>query len=341
MRPIAVLAAVSAALVIPGMACAKTGQAPPPTMSAVQISEFGGTEVLRLVEVPRPEAGPGELLVRVHATAVNPVDTQTRRGWTRSFTGATLPYIPGFDVSGVVAAVGEGVTRFAPGDEVFAMIDLGRGGGYAEYVVLEEPEAARKPAGISHAEAASLPLVALTAWQALFETADLQPGQTVLIHAGAGGVGTAAIQLAKWRGARVLTTASARNHELVRSLGADVAIDYTTQRFEEVAREVDVVLDTIAGETQLRSLETLREGGILVGLLGLEDEAHSPQRKVRTTAILVRPDAEQLERIGELVASGHLRPLVTHRLPLAEAAEAHRQSETRRTRGKIVLEVRP
>jgi D-arabinose 1-dehydrogenase-like Zn-dependent alcohol dehydrogenase len=227
MRPIAVLAAVSAALVIPGMACAKTGQAPPPTMSAVQISEFGGTEVLRLVEVPRPEAGPGELLVRVHATAVNPVDTQTRRGWTRSFTGATLPYIPGFDVSGVVAAVGEGVTRFAPGDEVFAMIDLGRGGGYAEYVVLEEPEAARKPAGISHAEAASLPLVALTAWQALFETADLQPGQTVLIHAGAGGVGTAAIQLAKWRGARVLTTASARNHELVRSLGADVAIDYT------------------------------------------------------------------------------------------------------------------
>jgi NADPH:quinone reductase-like Zn-dependent oxidoreductase len=309
------------------------------TMYAVRMHEYGGPEVLRRERAPRPVAGPGELLVRVHAAAINPVDTQVRAGHARDLAGARLPYIPGFDLSGVVAEVGPGVTRFAPGDEVFAMLDLRRGGAYAEYAVVKEAEAAAKPARATHAEAASLPLVALTVWQALFDTAELQPGETVLIHAGAGGVGSVAIQAARWRGARVIATASERNHEFLRSLGADVVIDYTTQRFEDIARDVDVVLDPIGGDTQVRSLATLRDGGRLVGLLGLTPAARAPGRGIRATAILVEPDAAQLGRIAALVDAGHLRPIVSHLLPLAEAAEAHRQSETRRTRGKIVLEV--
>jgi NADPH:quinone reductase-like Zn-dependent oxidoreductase len=321
--------------------CVNTaGQQPttPATMSAVRISEPGGVEVLRRVEMPTPVPGVGELLVRVHAAGVNPVDTQIRqdpRGW------AELPYVPGFDLSGVVAAVGPDVTRFAPGDEIFAMLHLERGGSYAEYAIVREAEAAAKPSALSHNEAASLPLVALTAWQALFGTADLQPGQTVLIHAGAGGVGTMAVQLARWRGARVIATASEHNHEFLRSLGADVVVDYRTQRFEDSARDVDVVLDPIGGDTQARSLSTLREGGILVSLVGLGRQARTPEHNVRTAAILVEPDADQLARIAALIESGDLRPIVSHLLPLDQVAEAHRQSETGRTRGKIVLEVRP
>jgi NADPH:quinone reductase-like Zn-dependent oxidoreductase len=308
------------------------------TMSAVRITTHGSPDVMRVESVPRPIAGPGEVLVRVYAAAVNPVDTQIR---AEPSGFARLPYVPGFDVSGVVAEIGHGVTGTAIGDSVFAMLDLDRGGGYAEYAIVKQSELAAKPARVSHAEAASLPLVALTAWQALFETADLQPGQTVLIHAGAGGVGTSAVQLAKWRGARVIATASERNHDFLRSLGADVVIDYRTQRFEDVARDVDVVLDPIGGDTQLRSLGTLRDGGILVSLVGLAREARSPARNVRTTGILVSPNADQLGRIAALVDSGDLRPIVSHRFGLNEVAAAHRQSETGSTRGKIVLEVRP
>jgi NADPH:quinone reductase-like Zn-dependent oxidoreductase len=310
------------------------------TMLAVRISEFGGPDVLRLEEAPRPAPGPGELLVQVHAAAVNPVDTGVRAGQAQSIAHARLPYIPGYDLSGVVAEVGEGVTRFSPGDEVFAMLHLRRGGAYAEYAIVKDAEAAVKPARVSHVEAASLPLVALTAWQALFDTAELQAGETVLIHAGAGGVGSIAVQLAKWRGATVIATASERNHEFLRSLGVDVVIDYRTQRFEDVARDVDVVLDPIGGETQVRSLGTLRDGGRLVGLMGLTSAARSPNRGIRATAILVDPDSAQLRRIAELVDADHARPIVSHVLSLDQAPDAHRQSETGRTRGKIVLEVR-
>jgi NADPH:quinone reductase-like Zn-dependent oxidoreductase len=312
-----------------------------PTMAAVVIREFGGPDVLQVAEVPRPSPGPGEILVRVHAAAINPVDTQARAHGDRSVAHVRLPYVPGFDLSGVVAEVGEGVTRFAPGDAVYAMLHLRRGGAYAEYAIVLDTEAAPKPARASHAEAASLPLVALTAWQALFDTADLQPGETVLIHAGAGGVGSVAVQLAKWRGARVIATASQRNHEFLRSLGADVVIDYTTQRFEDVARDVDVVLDPIGGETQVRSLDTLRDGGRLVGLLGLTRAAQNPDRGIQATAILVDPHSAQLSHIATLVDDGNVRPIVSHLFTLDQAPEAHRQSETRRTRGKIVLEVVP
>jgi NADPH:quinone reductase-like Zn-dependent oxidoreductase len=311
-----------------------------PMMQAVRIHEFGGPDVLRLEEAPRPRPGPGEILVQVHAAAINPVDTGVRAGESQGIANARLPYIPGYDLSGVVVEVGAGVTRFAPGDEVFAMLHLRRGGAYAEYAVVRDAEAAARPVRVTHTEAAALPLVALTVWQAFFDEADLQPGETVLIHAGAGGVGSVAIQIAKWRGARVIATASERNHEFLRSLGADVVIDYTTQRFEDVARDVDVVLDPIGGETQVRSLATLRDGGRLVGLLGLTQAARSTGRGIQATAILVDPDSAQLRQIAALVDAGHLRPIVSHRLPLRDAADAHRQSETRRTRGKIVLEVR-
>jgi NADPH:quinone reductase-like Zn-dependent oxidoreductase len=250
-----------------------------------------------------------------------------------------LPYVPGFDVSGVVTAIGPGVTEFDVGDEVFAMLSLRRGGAYAEYTIVKEDEAAQKPSGATHAEAASIPLVALTAWQTLFEIADLQPGQTVLIHAGAGGVGSIAIQLAKWRGATVIATASDYNHDFLRELGVDVPVDYRTQRFEDFATEVDVVLDSIGGETQLRSMAVLKEGGILVSIVGLTREGRNPQRNIRVTSTLVQPNAEQLDKIGDLIEIGSIQPIVSHRFPLHEAPLAHEQSQTRRTRGKIILEI--
>ena len=311
----------------------------PATMQAIQIQEFGGPEVLEPREVAVPVPGAGELLVRVSAAGVNPVDTGARSGRSVALTNASLPYVPGFDISGEVVALGPDVSRFGPGDQVYAMLDLRRGGGYAEYVIVKQDEAAGKPANLSHAEAAALPLVALTAWQALFDTADLQPGQTVLIHGGAGGVGSIAVQLAKWRGARVIATGSDYSQEFLREIGADVTVDYRNQRFEDYASDVDMVLDTVGRDTQVRSLGLLREGGILVSLVGLVPEARNPPPGVRAQSILVRPEGAQLEQIGSLLSEGTIRPVVSYLFPLAEAAEAHRQSETRSTRGKIVLEV--
>lgn len=309
------------------------------TMRAIRIDAYGDADVLRIQRIALPVPGPGELLVRVHATSINPIDTVIRAGHTGDMLGVTLPYVPGFDLSGEIAATGEGIDHLRPGDAVFAMLDLRRGGAYAEYALVKANEVAAKPARATHIEAAALPLVALTAWQALFATADLQPGQTVLIHAGAGGVGTMAVQLAKWKGATVVATASADNHDFLRGLGADRVIDYRNERFDELLQDVDVVLDPVGGDTQLRSLTVLREGGILVSLVGLTPAAQAPTRNVRARAILVAPDAEQLARIAELVDAGQLKPIVSNTLALTEAAEAHRLSETRRTRGKLVLRV--
>jgi NADPH:quinone reductase-like Zn-dependent oxidoreductase len=308
-------------------------------MRAIQLHEFGGPEVLVVREIPIPVPGEGELLLRVHAAAINPVDTGVRSGRSSGLSGAEIPYVPGFDVSGIVSAVGPGVTRFAEGDEVFAMLSLRRGGGYAEYTIVKEDEAAVKPARASHAEAAAVPLVALTAWQALFEVAGLEAGQTVLIHAGAGGVGSIAVQLAKWRGARVVATASDYNHDFLRELGVDVPVDYRTQRFEDFVSEVDVVLDPIGGETQVRSMAILKEGGTLVSIVGLTPAGRNPDRDINVTSILVQPNADQLGQIGELIDTGVVQPIVSYRFTLSQAPQAHEQSETRRTRGKIVLEL--
>jgi NADPH:quinone reductase-like Zn-dependent oxidoreductase len=226
-------------------------------MKAIRIHTYGGPEVLKYEDAPRPQAGEGEVLIRVHAAGVNPVDSAIRGGLVKEIFPVSLPWIPGSDVSGVIEEVGPNVTRFKKGDEVFALLNPAKGGTYAEYVVVNESELALKPKSLHHIRAAAVPVAAVTAWNALFETAQLQSGQRVLIHGGAGGVGHFAVQLAKWKGAHVIATASARNHELVYELGADEVVDYQAQKFENVAREIDIVLDPIGGNTQERSWKVL------------------------------------------------------------------------------------
>ena len=311
----------------------------PESMEVILVSKFGGTDVLELQKIPVPVPAEDEILIRVHAAAINPVDTSIRSGRATSLSGATLPYVPGFDVSGVVERKGSTSSPFNVGDEVFAMLDLRRGGGYSEYAIVKISEAALKPVSISHDEAASVPLVALTAWQALFDTANLEPGQTVLIHAGAGGVGSVAVQLAKWRGAQIIATASEYNHDFLRELGADVTVDYRTQRFEEFVNEVDVVLDPIGGDTQDRSIGLLKNGGSLVSIVGLTSTGRNPPTNVNVSSILVEARGDQLQQIADLITEDHLDPVVSYRFPLEDAQLAHEQSETRRTRGKIILNI--
>lgn len=332
MNPLLRLAALTAALIIHAVPSSAR-----PLMSAVRIHDFGGPEVLRVDEVPRPSAGAGEVLVRNRAAGINPVDWKIREGMLRG--RVTLPMTLGFDVSGVVESVGDGVTDFNPGDEVFAYLSLTRGGGYAQYAAIPVAELARKPASIDHTHAAGVPLAALTAWQALIDTAGLLPGQTVLIHGGSGGVGHFAVQIAKARGARVIATASAANLEFLREIGADEAIDYRARRFEEIARDVDIVLDSVGGETQARSYSVLKKGGFLVSIVQPPDPALLEKHGVRGKVILVQPSGEQLALIAALIDEGRIRPHVGATFPLAEASAAHELSKAGGTRGKIVLTV--
>ncbi|MDX2912023.1 NADP-dependent oxidoreductase [Streptomyces griseiscabiei] len=312
-----------------------------PTMRAMTQDTFGGPEVLREAVLPRPEPGPSEILVRVHAAGVNPTDWKNRSfGLWRP---EPLPVL-GWDVSGVVEAVGVGVTLFEPGDEVFGMLPYPhRAGAYAEYATAPARSFAHKPAGIDHVQAGALPLAALTAYQALVDTADVRQGQRVLIHAAAGGVGHLAVQIAKARGAYVIGTASAGKHELLRELGADELIDYRTTDFAEAVADVDVVLDTISGEVRSRSLDVLRPGGVLVTILPHgyeEDRERAAGLGVRLRPMLVEADHAGMRAIAELVEQGRLRALIDATFPLADAAKAHAHGETDRTTGKIVLTVR-
>ncbi|WP_225804476.1 NADP-dependent oxidoreductase [Streptomyces sp. NK15101] len=306
-------------------------------MRAVVVEQWGGPENLVEREVERPEPGLNEVLVRVHAAGVNPVDWKTRAsgaliGW------GDVPVL-GWDVSGTVEAVGPGVGIFRPGDEVFGMPLFPRqAGGYAEYVVAPARHLAPKPSSLTHVEAAALPLAALTAWQALVDAADVRPGERVLVHAAAGGVGHLAVQIAKARGAYVVGTASAAKHDLVRELGADEVVDYRAARFEDVVSGIDVVLDGLGGETAERSLKVLRDGGRLITLPG-PDDVPAARDGVRAAWVLVEPDHLGLREIAALVERGALRPVVDTVLPLAEAAEAHAIGELGRTTGKIVLTV--
>ncbi|MEV6881408.1 NADP-dependent oxidoreductase [Streptomyces sp. NPDC051135] len=306
-------------------------------MRAVVVERWGGPEELVEREVERPEPGLNEVLVRVHAAGVNPVDWKTRAsgaliGWD------AVPAV-GWDVSGTVEAVGPGVGLFRPGDEVFGMPRFPRqAGAYAEYVVAPARHLARKPAALTHTEAAALPLAGLTAWQALVDTADVRPGERVLVHAAAGGVGHLAVQIAKARGAYVIGTAGAAKHALVRELGADETIDYRSVRFEDAVSDVDVVLDGIGGGTAERSISVLRDGGRLITLPGPDDVPAAPDG-VRATWMLVEPDHHGLREIAALVERGAVRPVVETVLPLAEAAKAHEIGEQGRTTGKIVLTV--
>ncbi|MFJ5726568.1 NADP-dependent oxidoreductase [Streptomyces paradoxus] len=308
------------------------------TMRAISQDVLGGPEVLKEVETERPVPKPNQVLVRVRAAGVNPTD------WKHRATGGFLgepPFVLGWDVSGVVEAVGIGVAAFAPGDEVFGMLPYPYGhGSHAEYVIAPVRALARKPAGVDHTQAGALPLVSLTAWQALTEHADLRPGQRVLIHAAAGGVGHVAVQIAKARGAYVIGTASAGKHEFLREIGVDEAVDYRETDFTEAVEDADVVLDTIGGDNALRSLRVLRPGGVLVSILpGGSDDLYEEAGRlgVRAVRMLVDADRSGMEAIAELVGAGKLRATIAGTFPLADAAEAHALGDTGRTTGKLVL----
>ncbi|MUL40045.1 NADP-dependent oxidoreductase [Streptomonospora sp. PA3] len=308
-------------------------------MRAVSQDVHGGPEVLHEVELEVPEPGPSQVLVRVRAAGINPTD------WKHRATGLFLgdpPYVLGWDVSGVVEAVGIGVTIFEPGDEVFGMLPYPYGAGsFAEYVTAPARSFARKPRALTHVEAGAVPLAALTAWQALVDTARLRSGQRVLVHAAAGGVGHFAVQIAKARGAYVYGTASAGKHEFLRGIGVDEPIDYRETDFAEAVADADVVLDTIGGDTALRSLRVLAAGGTLVTILpvppeGLLEEAR--QRGVHAKPMLVEADHAGMAAVAELAESGALRPHVSEVFPLKRIADAHRAGETGRTTGKLVVE---
>jgi NADPH:quinone reductase-like Zn-dependent oxidoreductase len=309
------------------------------TMRAIRQDVLGEAEVLGEVEVPRPEPGLSQVLVRVHAAGLNPTDWGHRA--RKVFLGPP-PFTLGWDVSGVVEATGFGVTLFKPGDEVFGMLPYPHGvGSHAEYVTGPARAFALKPASIDHVQAGALPLAALTAWQALADTAALAAGQRVLIHAAAGGVGHLAVQIAKARGAHVIGTASAGNHALLRDLGADELVDYHATDFAATVRDADVVLDSMSGDYPARSLRTLRRGGLLISLLPLRPEvvAEAARLGLRTKVLLVEADHAGMTAIADLVTAGKLRPVIAGTFPLAEAAKAHALGETGHVAGKLVLTV--
>ncbi|WP_222598492.1 NADP-dependent oxidoreductase [Lentzea tibetensis] len=313
-------------------------------MRAVVQDGVGGPEVMRVAEVPRPAPLPTEVLVRVHAAGINPVDWKTRSGGGVAGVLGEPPFTLGWDVSGVVEETGFGVTRFSPGDEVYGMPWFPRAAGaYAEYVTAPARQFARKPASITHEQAAAVPLAALTAWQALIDTADVQPGQRVLVHAAAGGVGHFTVQFAKLLGAHVIGTASSARHDWLTSLGADEVVDYTTVRFEEAVHDVDVVIDLVGDDTSTRSLEVLRPGGLIVAIPGISPAlpGAAAAKGLRATAFLVEPDGPALARIAGLIDAGEVTVEVEEIFPLKEAALAHTRGETGRTRGKLVLQLAP
>jgi NADPH:quinone reductase-like Zn-dependent oxidoreductase len=308
------------------------------TMRAIRQHSLGGSEVLELVEAPRPTPMPTEVLVRTVAAGVNPVDWKVRaRG---GFLGEP-PFTVGWDVAGVVEETGYGVTRFSVGDRVFGMPRFPReAAAYAEYVTSPSRQLAGIPDGLDDEEAGALPLAGLTAWQALVETADVRPGQRVLVLAAAGGVGHLAVQIAKARGAYVFGTARAEKHAFLSELGVDEPIDYTRESVPERAPDVDVVLDLVGGETGLDAFPAVRDGGVFVSVpssAGLEALHELADGRVRVTGILVEPDRAGLEALAELASAGALRPHVSHTFPLAEAGRAHELGETGRTQGKLVL----
>jgi NADPH:quinone reductase-like Zn-dependent oxidoreductase len=310
------------------------------TMKAVRIHGYGGPEVLRYEDAPLPAVGAGDLLVEVRCAAVNPVDWKIREGWLREKLPYALPIVLGWDVSGVVVEAGSGVTQFRSGDAVYARPDIMRNGCYAEYVAINAHDVARKPEKMSHAAAAGVPLAALTAWKALFDEAALRSGQTVLVHAASGGVGSFAVQIAKAFGAIVVATTSTPNVEAVRALGADRVVDYRVDDFAKRVREVDVVLDTLGGEVQERSWRCLRAGGTLVSIVSPPDVAAARMHEAHARYAWVVPDGARLAMLADMIDAGKIRTVIDSLLPLAQAAAAHERSRSGHARGKIVLAVR-
>src|SRR5205809_3817508 len=311
-----------------------------PTMKAIVVHEYDGPEVLKYEDVPVPTPKEDEMLIRVFAAGVNSFDGVLRSGKYAKIFKMQLPWIPGYDIAGIVEKVGDKVGKFKVGDPVYAFISIPSGGGYAEYALAKQSQVALKPATVSFAEAAGVPSVALTAWQALVDKANLQSGQTVLIHGASGGVGMFAIPIAKIRGAKVFATASTANQDFLKQLGADMAIDYKTQKFEEIAKDVDVVVDGVGGETMTRSYPIVKKGGILVSLVERVDQGQLDKYGIRGTSVGVKPNGEQLAQIGKLIDQKKIKVVVSNTFPLADAAKAEAKADTGHARGKIVLKVR-
>jgi len=334
-------------------------------MKAAVIDRYGPNELVQIKDIAVPAIGSTDLLVRVRAASVNPLDVKTRDGALKMLLKYRFPLVLGNDLSGEVANVGAQVTRFKKGDEVYARLDKDRIGTFAEFAVVREGAAAFKPTNVTFEEAASLPLVSLTAWQALVEIGKLEANQRVLIHAGSGGVGSVAIQLAHHLGATVFTTVGQRNMELVKQLGADVAIDYRSARFEDVAKDCDVVLDSAGGDTLVRSFESVKAGGVVVSIGGTPSAAfarswglnpiivlviRAMSRKATAAArrhearfeyLFMRADGAQLSEITRLVERGDIKPLVDKVFPLAQVRDALAYSESGRATGKVVIRVCP
>ncbi len=304
-------------------------------MKAVVIHSYGGPEVLKYEDAPRPEPKGNQVLIRVMAAGVNPVDAAIREGRGRR---GNLPLVPGMDVAGVVEGPGNS-SRFKRGDEVYAYLSFEEQGGHAEFAVASEDEVALKPKAIDFETAAAVPLAATTAWQALVDRAQLSGGQIVLIHGGSGGVGSFAVQIAKARGAKVIATASSANQDLLKELGVDQPIDYTTTKFEDVVKNVDVVFNAVRGDTLARSYGVVKPGGFIVSITGPPDASELEKHGIRGTGMMAHPDGKVLEELSRLLDAGKIKPIVSTVLPLAEEGKAQEQVATTHTRGKIVLKV--
>jgi NADPH:quinone reductase-like Zn-dependent oxidoreductase len=308
-------------------------------MKAVRIHEFGGPEVLKVEETPKPRPADDEVLIRIYATSVNPVDWKIRKGGRKQKFPSNFPLTLGWDVSGVIEETGNEVTNFKKGDEVYSRPDPTKNGTYAEYVVVKANQVGFKPKTISHQEAAAVPLAGLTAWQGLFDMGGLKAGERVLIHGASGGVGSFAVQFAKWKGAYVIGTTSKKNIGVVKKLGADEVIDYKNEKFEEKVKDVDLVFDTIGGDTQKRSLQVLKKGGRLVTTVEPEYETEGKEKGIDVKGFMGQSYPNELNKIAELIDQGKVKPVINRILPLERAAEAQRLSEQGHVVGKIVLRV--
>lgn len=305
-------------------------------MKAVLIYKFGGPEELKYEDAPEPSINPDDVLIKVIATSVNPVDWKVRKG---EHGDLKFPAILGWDVSGVITKVGGEVHDYNVGDEVYARPDLKRNGTYAEYVAVKADEIYFKPKSIDHTTAAAIPLASLTAWQGIFDHGKLQAGQKILIHGASGGVGTFAVQFAKWKGAYVIGTASGNNIAFLKELGADEVIDYKKENFEEKLKDIDVVFDTRGDDTQIKSIEVLKQGGILVSTVGIKDKEALKPKNIEGVAYMAQSVPNDLKQIGELVDAGKVKAIIAKVLPLKDIIQAHKLSEEGHTRGKIVLTV--
>jgi NADPH:quinone reductase-like Zn-dependent oxidoreductase len=309
-------------------------------MKAIVIENYGGKEELKEMQVENPKANTEQVVVEVKATSINPIDWKLREGYLQQMMDFQFPIILGWDVAGVISEIGEGVTEWKVGDKVFARPETTRFGTYAEYTIVDQALLAKIPDNISFEAAAAVPLAGLTAWQGLFDHGKLKKGETVLIHAGAGGVGTYAIQLAKSIGAKVITTASATNHDLLIGLGANQVIDYKTENFAEMLNGVDLVLDTIGGEVQNNSFKVLKpKTGRMISIVGLNDEEVRKQYDVAFESIWLETNGQELTKIADLMTAGKVKSIIGATFPLTEKGiyDAHELSETHHALGKIVI----